>query len=156
LKGCQKIVWPFLQVSSKIFKRLNPEGPGNPLVWVIMPALGGLCTGTVALAFPEILYQGFGNVNALLEQTSADYAPLLLLQMLGAKVVVTAVCRGSGLVGGIYAPSIFMGAPTYNDCNLSWCHSPSPSSHAEHPTFGAWHTHQQKVFLQASAHIVLC
>lgn len=74
-----------------------------------MPALGGLCTGTVALVFPEILYQGFGNVNALLEVKSDVYAPLLLLQMLGAKVVVTAVCRGSGLVGGIYAPSIFMG-----------------------------------------------
>lgn len=75
-----------------------------------MPALGGLCTGAVALAFPEILYQGFGNVNALLELKSDVYAPLLLLQMLAAKVCVTAVCRGSGLVGGIYAPSIFMGA----------------------------------------------
>ena len=74
-----------------------------------MPALGGLCTGVVALAFPEILYQGFGNVNALLELKSDVYAPVLLLQMLAAKVSVTAVCRGSGLVGGIYAPSIFMG-----------------------------------------------
>jgi hypothetical protein len=117
-----------MQVSSKVFKRLNPEGPGKPLVWVIMPALGGLCTGIVALAFPEILYQGFGNVNALLELKSADYAPLLLLQMLGAKVVVTAICRGSGLVGGIYAPSIFMGAPSKLPCSLSGrSHSPSPS-----------------------------
>ena len=65
----------------------------------------------MALAFPEILYQGFGNVNALLELKSDVYAPLLLLQMLAAKVVVTAICRGSGLVGGIYAPSIFMGTP---------------------------------------------
>ena len=76
---------------------------------MLMPALGGLCTGAVALAFPEILYQGFGNVNALLELKSEVYAPILLLQMLAAKVCVTAVCRGSGLVGGIYAPSIFMG-----------------------------------------------
>jgi len=98
-----------LQVSSKVFKRLNPDGAATPAVWVVMPALGGLCTGVVGLAFPEILYQGFGNVNALLELRSEVYAPVLLLQMLGAKVVVTAVCRGSGLVGGIYAPSIFMG-----------------------------------------------
>ena len=98
-----------IQVSSKAFKRLNPDGAASPLVWVAMPTLGGLCSGAVALAFPEILYQGFGNVNALLELRSEVYAPLLLLQMLGAKVVVTAVCRGSGLVGGIYAPSIFMG-----------------------------------------------
>ena len=98
------------QASGKLFKRLNPEGAEEPVIWVLMPALGGLCTGAVALAFPEILYQGFGNVNALLELKSDVYAPLLLLQMLAAKVCVTAVCRGSGLVGGIYAPSIFMGA----------------------------------------------
>ena len=75
-----------------------------------MPALGGLCTGAVALAYPEILYQGYGNINAMLELKSEVYAPLLLLEMLAAKICVTAVCRGSGLVGGIYAPSIFMGA----------------------------------------------
>lgn len=75
-----------------------------------MPALGGLCTGAVGLAYPEILYQGFGNINAMLELKSGVYAPLLLLQMLSAKICVTAICRGSGLVGGIYAPSIFMGA----------------------------------------------
>jgi hypothetical protein len=34
----------------------------------------------------------------------------LLLQLVGVKLVATAVCRGSGLVGGIYAPSLFMGA----------------------------------------------
>lgn len=105
-----KLMLP-LQVSSKAFKQLNPEGSGKPIVWVLMPAIGGLCTGLVALAFPEILYQGYGNVNALLELKSDDYAPSLLLQMLGAKVFATAVCRGSGLVGGIYAPSIFMGEP---------------------------------------------
>lgn len=34
----------------------------------------------------------------------------LLLQLVGVKLVATAVCRGSGLVGGVYAPSLFMGA----------------------------------------------
>lgn len=98
-----------VQASGKLFKRLNPEGSQEPVVWVLMPALGGLCTGAVGLAFPEILYQGFGNVNAMLELKSEVYAPLLLLQMLAAKIFTTAICRGSGLVGGIYAPSIFMG-----------------------------------------------
>ena len=73
-----------------------------------MPALGGLFTGIVALRYPEVLYQGFGNVNAIL-QNKANYAPWLLLQILGMKIICTSVCRGSGLVGGIYAPSIFMG-----------------------------------------------
>ncbi len=66
--------------------------------------------GVVALAYPEVLYQGFGNVNAILEARGSDYAPLLLLQIVAAKIVTTAVCQRSGLVGGIYAPSIFLGA----------------------------------------------
>ena len=48
----------FWQASGKLFKRLNPEGPEEPVVWVLMPALGGLCTGAVALAFPEIPLPG--------------------------------------------------------------------------------------------------
>eukprot|EP00884_Botryococcus_braunii_P014568 jgi/Botrbrau1/23111/Bobra.0243s0045.1 len=31
-----------------------------------LPALGGLVTGFTAIFYPEILYQGFGNVNAIL------------------------------------------------------------------------------------------
>ena len=98
-------------MSNQAFHRLNAKGAAAPLVWVMLPAIGGLCTGLMALAFPEILYQGYSNVNALLELRSDDYAPGLLLQMLAAKVLATAICSGSGLVGGIYAPSIFMGAP---------------------------------------------
>ena len=43
-------------------------------------------------------------------QGGRDFTPSLLLQILGVKIVMTALCKGSGLVGGIYAPSIFMGA----------------------------------------------
>ena len=49
-------------------------------------------------------------MDAILEASGADYAPGVLLQIVGAKIATTAVCRSSGLVGGVYAPSIFMGA----------------------------------------------
>ena len=75
-----------------------------------LPALGGLVTGLMALAYPEVLYQGFGNVNAVLDVHGQVYTAWLLSQIVVAKVVATAVCRGSGLVGGLYAPSIFTGA----------------------------------------------
>ena len=71
--------------------------------------MGDSLAGVVALAYPEVLYQGFGNVNAILEARGGDYAPLLLLQIVAAKIVTTSVCQRSGLVGGVYAPSIFMG-----------------------------------------------
>ncbi|RWR73849.1 chloride channel protein CLC-e isoform X1 [Cinnamomum micranthum f. kanehirae] len=78
------------------------------------PVLGGLTVGLIALAYPEVLYWGFENVDILLESRPfvqglpAD----LLLQLVGAKVVATSLCRASGLVGGYYAPSLFIGAAT--------------------------------------------
>ncbi|KAK9816460.1 hypothetical protein WJX72_000588 [[Myrmecia] bisecta] len=93
-------------VSNEAFKSLKT----GALEEAALPALGGLITGVVALGYPEVLYQGFGNVNAILQSHGADYAPALLIQIVVLKIFTTAVCRGSGLVGGIYAPSIFMGA----------------------------------------------
>ena len=79
-----------------------------------LPAVGGLFTGVVAIGFPEVLYQGFGNVNAILESRGSDYGPVLLLQIIVAKILTTGVCRASGLVGGLYAPSIFIGIPPHH------------------------------------------
>ncbi|BBM99348.1 chloride channel protein, CIC family [Marchantia polymorpha subsp. ruderalis] len=78
-----------------------------------LPPIGGLCVGLVALKYPEVLYWGFANVDVLLEsQLPWVRGPpaMLLIQLVGVKVLVTSICRGSGLVGGVYAPSLFIGA----------------------------------------------
>ncbi|EPS60951.1 hypothetical protein M569_13849, partial [Genlisea aurea] len=78
------------------------------------PIVGGSTVGLIALAYPEILYWGFQNVDTLLESRplanslSAD----LLLQLVAAKIVASSLSRASGLVGGYYAPSLFIGAAT--------------------------------------------
>eukprot|EP00850_Spirogloea_muscicola_P021205 SM000240S08622 [mRNA] locus=s240:19332:23393:- [translate_table: standard] len=77
----------------------------------VTPALGGLCVGAIALRYPGVLYWGFHNVDEILharEKSGPKYQ--LILQLAGAKIVATALCRGSGLVGGIYAPSLFIGS----------------------------------------------
>ena len=77
----------------------------------LFPVLGGLTVGIIALVYPEVLYWGFENVDILLESRpfvkglSAD----LLLQLVAVKIAATALCRASGLVGGYYAPSLFIG-----------------------------------------------
>ncbi|CAN7068799.1 unnamed protein product [Brassica oleracea var. botrytis] len=77
----------------------------------VFPVLGGLTVGIIALVYPEVLYWGFENVDILLESRpfvkglSAD----LLLQLVAVKIAATALCRASGLVGGYYAPSLFIG-----------------------------------------------
>ncbi|KAB2059344.1 hypothetical protein ES319_A11G295400v1 [Gossypium barbadense] len=79
---------------------------------VICPALGGFGAGMIALKYPGILYWGFTNVNEILHTGKTLSAPgiWLLTQLAAAKVVATALCKGSGLVGGLYAPSLMMGA----------------------------------------------
>ncbi|XP_039012271.1 chloride channel protein CLC-f-like isoform X2 [Hibiscus syriacus] len=79
---------------------------------VICPALGGLGAGIIALNYPGILYWGFTNVNEILHTGKSASAPgiWLLTQLAAAKVVATALCKGSGLVGGLYAPSLMIGA----------------------------------------------
>ncbi|CAH9107914.1 unnamed protein product [Cuscuta europaea] len=81
---------------------------------LVFPVLGGFSVGLIALAYPEILYWGFQNVDILLESRplvkglSID----LLLQLVVVKIVATSICRATGLVGGYYAPSLFIGAAT--------------------------------------------
>ncbi|OVA19685.1 CBS domain [Macleaya cordata] len=79
---------------------------------VVCPALGGLGAGIIALRYPGILYWGFTNVEEILRTGKSASAPgiWLLTQLVGAKVVATALCKGSGLVGGLYAPSLMIGA----------------------------------------------
>ena len=79
----------------------------------LMPPIGGLACGSLAMICPEITYQGFENVNALLKLTempmSGFSVPTIGVIVL-FKIVATATCRSSGLVGGVYAPAIFIGA----------------------------------------------
>ncbi|KAF1890321.1 hypothetical protein Lal_00013575 [Lupinus albus] len=78
------------------------------------PVLGGLSVGIIALLYPEILYWGFENVDILLESRPffKGLSTDLLLQLIAVKIVATSLCRASGLVGGYYAPSLFIGAAT--------------------------------------------
>ncbi|CAA6669951.1 unnamed protein product [Spirodela intermedia] len=80
----------------------------------IFPAFGGLGVGLLALAYPEVLYWGFENVDVLLESRPfvVGLPAEILLQLIGVKIVSTSLSRASGLVGGYYAPSLFIGAAT--------------------------------------------
>ncbi|XP_076900226.1 chloride channel protein CLC-f-like [Bidens hawaiensis] len=79
---------------------------------IATPALGGLMAGLIALKYPGVLYWGFTNVDEILHAGKTASAPgiWLLAQLAAAKVVATALCKSSGLVGGLYAPSLMIGA----------------------------------------------
>ncbi|KAL8215666.1 hypothetical protein R6Q57_022503 [Mikania cordata] len=98
------VIW-FNNAFEHIKERFNLPG-------VITPALGGLGAGIIALKYPGVLYWGFNNVDEILHTGKIASAPgiWLLAQLAAAKVVATALCKGSGLVGGLYAPSLMIGA----------------------------------------------
>ncbi|RLM60876.1 chloride channel protein CLC-f [Panicum miliaceum] len=100
----QLVVW-FTKTFDLIRKKFG-------LPAVVCPALGGLGAGLIALRYPGILYWGFTNVDEILHTGKSASAPgiWLLAQLAAAKVVATALCKGSGLVGGLYAPSLMIGA----------------------------------------------
>lgn len=70
--------------------------------------IGGFCVGLIALTFPEAIGIGYETVESILQDTPFTI-PLLTI-LLVIKLLLTAVSSASGFVGGIFAPSIFLGA----------------------------------------------
>ena len=69
--------------------------------------IGGLMMGALGLAFPQVLGVGYGGIDlALMLKLSWWFMGLLVL----FKILATAITIGSGGSGGIFAPSLFMGA----------------------------------------------
>ncbi len=69
--------------------------------------LGGMLLGLLGLVFPQILGVGYGAMDAALMQQIAWW---LMLVLVIVKVFATSITIGSGGSGGIFAPSLFLGA----------------------------------------------
>jgi len=68
---------------------------------------GGLILGVIALYFPHILGVGYGGIDLALAQKLTWWFMLLLVI---CKILATSITIGSGGSGGIFAPSLFLGA----------------------------------------------
>ncbi len=73
----------------------------------LRPALAGLATGLIALAFPEVLGVGYEITDRAL---SGALVPDLAVMIVAAKVVATVLCLGLGFGGGVFSPSLVIGA----------------------------------------------
>jgi len=69
-------------------------------------ALGGLIVGAIAVEWPEVWGNGYAAANRVLTH---DLPLLLILGMLFAKLMATVAAVGSGMVGGIFTPTLFLG-----------------------------------------------
>jgi CIC family chloride channel protein len=75
-------------------------------VW-LQPVAGGLLVGVLGWFVPQVLGVGYGFVDQALNGKMLIGTMALLV---GLKVIATATCYASGNAGGIFGPSLFMGA----------------------------------------------
>lgn len=69
--------------------------------------VGGLVVGLLAVSAPEVCGNGYSVVNSILQEQFVWRALAVILLM---KVVATCATFGSGAVGGVFTPTLFVGA----------------------------------------------
>jgi CIC family chloride channel protein len=82
------------------------------------PAIGGLILGLCALPFPQILGSGHGGIVHMIAAGSTGYQLALLLALILAKVIGSAVSIGSGFRGGMFSSSLYLGTLYGAACSL--------------------------------------
>lgn len=80
----------------------NPRIPD-----LLRPVLGGLGLGVLGIWLPQVYADGYDTIDIAL---NAGAPWMLLLAWLGAKILATSLTLGSGGSGGVFAPSLFLGA----------------------------------------------
>ena len=87
-------------VRDRIFKKI-------PIPMALKPALGGLMVGIIALQVPQVMDGGYGWIQAAIEGKIFWGTMFLLASM---KIVATCCTISSGGSGGVFGPSVFIGA----------------------------------------------
>jgi CIC family chloride channel protein len=90
-----------------IFYRVRDLFLALPLLPHVKPAIGGLGLGLMALWLPQVLGGGYGWIQEAINGSLP--LKLLLLLTLG-KIVALSLTVSSGGSGGVFAPSLFVGA----------------------------------------------
>jgi chloride channel protein, CIC family len=83
------------------FRRLPPS-----TIW-LQPVAGGLVMGVFALFRPEVLGVGYDYVDRVL---GGDFPVKIIALLAVMRIIATPVCYSSGNAGGIFGPSLFIGA----------------------------------------------
>lgn len=78
--------------------RLHPQ---------LKPVLGAFCVGILAMAFPQVMGDGYHYIEDVL---AGDGVIWVMAALVFVKIVATSLTLGSGGAGGVFAPALFVGA----------------------------------------------
>lgn len=73
----------------------------------VKPALGGLAVGCIGLFYPQVFGVGYEAVESAI---LGNFAVGVLIAICVLKIIATSFTIGSGGSGGVFAPSLFIGA----------------------------------------------
>ena len=74
---------------------------------VLQPAIAGLICGLVSLYLPQVIGLGTESIREMIEgKINLQYAIYFLI----FKLLLTVICLRMGLIGGVFAPALFIGA----------------------------------------------
>ena len=94
-------------VLPELFYRMRDGFHRLPIPAWIKPAIGALIVGLIALRLPQVLGGGYGWIQQAID---GQMALSLLLILLFAKMIALSLTVSSGGSGGVFAPSLFVGA----------------------------------------------
>ncbi|MGV1098671.1 chloride channel protein [Thiovibrio sp. JS02] len=91
----------------QIFYQIRDRFAALELHPQLKPVLGALITGVIAIGFPQIMGDGYQYIASILDGRGVLWVMLTLVLL---KIVATSITLGSGGAGGVFAPSLFIGA----------------------------------------------
>ncbi len=98
-------------VVAKLFIRAIPLAASIAGKMVLAPwlraAVGGLLIGIIALAVPQVMGVGYGTTESAI---TGNFSLTLLIVLAVAKIIATAISLGFGFGGGVFSPSLVIGA----------------------------------------------
>lgn len=80
-----------------------------PMPLLIRPVVGGLAVGAIGVVFPDILGVGYETTDRALH---GNIPLLMLFALIVAKMVATSITLASRFGGGIFSPTLYLGALT--------------------------------------------
>ena len=77
---------------------------------MLIPVMGGAVVGAVGLFLPQVMGVGYETVHSIVAGEGQNWSAWLLLALVVFKMLTTGVTLRSGGSGGVFVPSLFIGA----------------------------------------------
>lgn len=94
-------------VHIRFFYYVRDKFQALPIHAQLKPIIGAFLVGSIGIAFPQVLGDGYGFIE---EALTGHGILWILLALVALKSIATAITLGSGGAGGVFAPALFIGA----------------------------------------------